>query len=268
MVVSTERTSTEFLRLNSCATQRVYQKEFHTLREQGRSDWHILYITNGCCHIDEDGVSRKVEKGNIILYKPFERQSYRFFGSDRTVSCYIHFCGRGCGELLRSAKLTKRVTYVGLSGILDNLFTRMCEEYTVKKPMHEEVCSAVLHEFIMQAGRLNHYRKNHTDIKNANNMNKICERMYNELAENKSVRDYAAMCGLSVDRFSHSFKESIGISPKQYILKMRAGVACELIANTDLDLMSIAENVGITDMSYFCRMIKKYTGRTPSYFRK
>ena len=134
--------------------------------------------------------------------------------------------------------------------------------------MYEEVCSAILYEFIMQAGRLNHYRKNKTEIKNANNMNEICERMYNELSENKSVSDYAALCSLSVDRFSHSFKESIGISPKQYILKMRVGVACELLANTGLDISAIAENVGITDISYFCRMIKTHTGRTPSYFRK
>lgn len=268
MVISTERTSSEFLRLNSCARQCVCQKDFHTLRENGRSDWHILYITNGCCLIDEGGISRKVEKGNIILYKPFERQSYKFFGNSRTVSCYIHFCGRGCGELLRSAKITERVTYVGLSGVLDNLFTRMCEEYTVKKAMHEEVCSAILYEFIIQAGRLKHYRENKTEIKNTNSMNEICEKMYNELSENKSVSDYAALCNLSVDRFSHSLKESIGISPKQYIMKMRVGVACELLANTGLDISSVAENVGITDISYFCRMIKKHTGKTPLYFRK
>ena len=268
MIISSERTSTEFLRLNSCACQRIYQKNFHILRENGRSDWHILYITNGCCLIDDGGVLKKVEEGNIILYKPFERQSYKFIGSTNTVSCYIHFCGRGCGELLRSTKITERVTYVGLSGILDNLFTRMCEEYTVKKAMHEEVCSAILYEFIMQAGRMNHYRKNNTEIKNSNNMNRICEKMYNELSANKSVSYYAALCNLSVDRFSHSFKENIGISPKQYILKMRVGVACELLANTGLDISAIAENIGITDINYFCRIIKKYTGKTPSYFRK
>ena len=49
---------------------------------------------------------------------------------------------------------------------------------------------------------------------------------------------------------------------------MRVGVACELLANTGLDISAIAENVGITDISYFCRMIKTHTGRTPSYFRK
>lgn len=268
MIISSERTSVEFLRLNSCARQHIYLNDVHTLRENGRSDWHILYITNGCCYIDYNGVSQKIEKGNIILYKPFERQSYKFFKNDNTLSCYIHFCGRGCEEILKSAGMTEKITYVGLSGILDNLFTRMCEEYTIKKAMYEEICSGILYEFLMQAGRFGYYHKNNADIRNVNNMNKICEQMYYDLADNKSIKDYADMCCLSIDRFSHSFKESTGVSPKQYIMKLRVGTACELLANTALDLVSVAENVGISDVNYFCRMIKKYTGKPPSHFRK
>ncbi len=268
MIISTERTSEEFLRLNSCARQHIYFNDFHTLRENGRSDWHILYITNGCCYIDYDTVPQKIDKGSMILYRPFERQAYRFPKEYDTLSCYIHFCGRGCEEILSNAGITERITYVGLSGILDNLFTRMCEEYTVKKAMHEEICSGILYEFLMQAGRLNYYHKNNIDIRNSNNMNKICEQMYYDLAKNKSVKDYADMCCLSIDRFSHSFKESIGVPPKQYIMKLRIGTACELLANTALDLAAVAENIGISDVNYFCRMIKKYTGKPPSYFRK
>ncbi len=268
MVISTERTSEEFLRLNSCARQHVYLNGFHILRENGRSDWHILYITNGCCYIDCDTVPKKVEKGNIILYRPFERQYYRFPDGEDTLSCFIHFCGRGCEEIISNAGITERITYVGLNGIMDNLFTRLCEEYTLKKAMYEEICSGILYEFLMQAGRLNYYHKNNINIRNENNMNKICKQMYRDLTNNKSVKDYADMCCLSVDRFSHSFKESIGISPKQYMMKLRIDTACELLVNTPLDLAAIAENVGISDVNYFCRIFKKHTGKPPSYFRK
>ncbi len=118
------------------------------------------------------------------------------------------------------------------------------------------------------AGRLHEYYKNNSTVKNVNFMNEICSKMYEELPQNKSIKHYADMCCLSVDRFSHSFKESMGISPMGYIMNMRVRTACELLSNTNLTLAAVAENVGITDVNYFCRMIKKYTGNTPGHYRK
>ena len=54
----------------------------------------------------------------------------------------------------------------------------------------------------------------------------------------------------------------------KYIMNIRVKTACELLANTNLDMISVAENVGISDINYFCRMIKKHTGKTPGHFRK
>lgn len=268
MIISTERTSNEFLRLNSCARQYIQSCDVENLRENGRADWHILYIEKGFCHVEINGIIQRIPKGNIILFYPYEKQHYSFYKEDGTVSCYIHFCGRGCREVLKNAGITEKITYIGESGLIGNLFTRLCEEYTVKKPFCEEVEAGILYEFFAQAGRLHEYHKNNSAVKNVNFMNEICSKMYEELPQNKSIKHYADMCCLSVDRFSHSFKESMGISPMGYIMNMRVRTACELLSNTNLTLAAVAENVGITDVNYFCRMIKKYTGNTPGHYRK
>ena len=70
-----------------------------------------------------------------------------------------------------------------------------------------------------------------------------------------------------MDRFSHAFKESVGVSPKRYMLEIKVAVARDLLRHTDLDISEVALKVGIEDANYFTKLIKRYTGHTPSYFR-
>ena len=42
--VSTERTSEEYLSLNSCGIEKLSERDRGSMRRQGRVDYHILYI--------------------------------------------------------------------------------------------------------------------------------------------------------------------------------------------------------------------------------
>jgi len=75
------------------------------------------------------------------------------------------------------------------------------------------------------------------------------------------------MCHLSEGRFAHVFKESTGMSPKQYMLHIKTELACRLLATTDLSVGEVAREVGIEDPNYFCRLMKKQTGHTPKALR-
>ena len=98
-------------------------------------------------------------------------------------------------------------------------------------------------------------------------MDVICKQMNAEYALNRSVAYYAQLCHLSVDRFTHAFKESTGLSPKSYMQKIKIRIAIEMLENTDLRISEIAEAVGISDSNYFSRIFKKYTGYSPTLFK-
>ena len=268
MDISTEKTSNEYLRVNSCAKQHLFGKDRVRVRKGGRVDWHILYITRGFCIIESESECVRVGKGNIILFKPNEPQKYSFLGADDSVSRYIHFCGRDCEKMLRTAGIYSRLTYVGESGILESIHDRLCDEYWVKKPFFEEMCAGILSEFIMKAGRLAFYKNNNISVSNVKNMDKICTLMRNEISNTRKISEYAKLLNLSTDRFSHAFKESIGISPKQYIINMKINTATELLSSTNMTVSAVAEAVGISDYNYFSRLIKGYTGNSPLYYRK
>ena len=268
MVISNERVSDAFLAVNSCSPQFLSDKDYTMIRKDGRADYHILYITQGFCYSEIDGAVQKIGRGNLILYKPHERQRYSFLAKDCSISCYIHFSGSECELLLKKFGLDHRVSYVGKTNhTLNNLFTRLSEEFALKKPFYEEICAALLLQFLAEAGKRKRYIENKLEINSLKRMDVICKQMNAEYALNRSVAYYAQLCHLSVDRFTHAFKESTGLSPKSYMQKIKIRIAIEMLENTDLRISEIAEAVGISDSNYFSRIFKKYTGYSPTLFK-
>jgi transcriptional regulator GlxA family with amidase domain len=76
------------------------------------------------------------------------------------------------------------------------------------------------------------------------------------------------MLYISVSRFNHFFKESIGVSPHKYYMNIRIKNAKELLEQTDLQINVIAKNCGYEDALYFAQAFKKHVGATPSEYRK
>lgn len=61
--------------------------------------------------------------------------------------------------------------------------------------------------------------------------------------------------------------EHTSMSLTSYVRKLRMGVACELLTNTNLKINKIAEEVGIEDYNYFSRQFKDTYGITPRLYR-
>lgn len=263
----TEYLSDNFLQLNSCGRQELFGKDRTMCRQNGRPDYHILYIVKGKCYAEAADDKVTVTQGQMIMFKPFERQYYRFSGEDHTVSCFIHFEGTECEKLLCELGLDKRVTEVGSSHTLERMFLDMCDEYQLAKPYKKQVCAGLLLRFLGQAARNTKYNSDNVSVHYSKRMDSVCSHMRKNYKNAHSVEFYADMCALSVDRFYHVFKESVGMAPKKYILQAKIDVALDLLENTDFDIGEIADKVGITDRNYFSRLIKNYTGHTPSYFR-
>lgn len=67
---------------------------------------------------------------------------------------------------------------------------------------------------------------------------------------------------------AHVFKDNIGYSPIQYILRRRIGEAQSLLIHTDYSITTIASMVGYNNISHFNSMFLKYIKMSPSEYRK
>ena len=84
---------------------------------------------------------------------------------------------------------------------------------------------------------------------------------------NVSVSVLSEKACLTPEYFSRLFKEKTGLSPKQYILRIRLDKAKEMLVNTDYPIKNIAVTVGFKDPLYFSRIFVKREGVSPSEFR-
>jgi AraC family transcriptional regulator len=74
--------------------------------------------------------------------------------------------------------------------------------------------------------------------------------------------------GMSRYHFSRVFKESIGLSPINYIGRQRIERAKKLLAETELPIADIALQAGFSGQSHFTTFFRKLVGLTPRSFRR
>lgn len=83
-----------------------------------------------------------------------------------------------------------------------------------------------------------------------------------------TVADVAAKFGYNEGYLSHTFTRYTGMTLKQYILKLKMDEANRLLYDTNLSITEVAQAIGYRDVHNFSRFYKKYTGITPSDYRK
>lgn len=74
--------------------------------------------------------------------------------------------------------------------------------------------------------------------------------------------------GMSVFYFCRQFKQSMGITPHQYVTRRRIERAKELLWHSTLPITDIALQVGFATPSAFSQVFRRLTGTTPKAFRR
>ena len=82
--------------------------------------------------------------------------------------------------------------------------------------------------------------------------------------ENLPITVFADASQISISLFRQLFREYYGTSPIQYRNELRIKRATELLAEGDYAVNEVAEMSGFANESYFCRLYKRTTGKTPS----
>ena len=83
-----------------------------------------------------------------------------------------------------------------------------------------------------------------------------------------TISDLAALTGLSHYHFIRAFKDTVGLTPYQYVLSERIRRARALLSNFDLSLGDVALAVGFSNVSHLNRVFRKFAGITPTAFRR
>lgn len=81
------------------------------------------------------------------------------------------------------------------------------------------------------------------------------------------IEDIARQAGLSTSHFSRLFKQTVGDTPYQFLMRYRVERASEMLVDHSNTLIDIALACGFSDQPHFTRTFKQLKGETPKQWR-
>lgn len=83
-----------------------------------------------------------------------------------------------------------------------------------------------------------------------------------------TVDQLAAELNVNRSYLSSRFSSEVGMSPSQYLTRVRMSTAKQLLRETDLSIGQVAARVGYNDIFYFSRLFKTREKITPTQYRQ
>ena len=244
-------------------------KVFETVRPNGRGDYQLLYFASGKGYFNFDGQERVITKGNMILFRPGVSQIYNIYAEDKPETYWVHFTGSDVDLLLDYYQMPKNesVFFTGTSPDYQWLFRQMIQELQLQRVNYEDLLNMNLrHIFLI----INRYLQEGNDIgtETLDEVERATHFFREHYNEQIIIENYARDHGMTANWFTQSFKKVTKFTPMQYIVHLRMTNAMNMIDSTDCNITQVANAVGYDNSMYFSKVFKKYTGMTPTEYKR
>ena len=97
---------------------------------------------------------------------------------------------------------------------------------------------------------------------------RIRNKIYSSAQDKIKIEDLAGELKISRSYFQHMYKKQFGVCIMDDITNSRLHYAKYLLRSTDMSISEIAFGAGYHNAVHFMRLFKKYTGMTPSVYRR
>lgn len=227
----------------------------------------ILYCTGGrgCLKYDNEAID--IASGDIF-YMP-RGKAHEYFPYEKKWEVrWIVFDGNGIEALMEELGFKEPIAvHTDDLSVLQRLFDKIFITLKADKVYGNYLCSGLTYQFIMEFHRMS------LDISapNGNIRNEILMSALNYIEDNLktdfSVRELAAVSGVSQQYLGRLFRQAISASPAEYIIERRIRESMRLLTETDMRIADISRICGFSSAGYFCAVFRKTEGMTPSEYR-
>lgn len=245
--------------------------------ESGRRGEHWYYhknyehmaleiILEGDVFYEQNGVKTQANAGDIYIVRPGTDTRISSGKSPYRRKLVVLISGNLLGPLLKSLNLEDCVKIIPEElSWFEKRFRKLGEFLEIKNPESAAEISIRTYELI--AGLAKEHNRNFIQ-ELPPPLRKMVITIDSNLDKEFSVPFLAAKFNISAPTLTRMFRKHLKSSPGEYLIKRRMENAKQLILTGQLSFKEIAVQVGYQDSRYFSTAFKKYTGRSPSKFRK
>ena len=239
-----------------CVMEIGWQKTSpnHTWSPNGRPRYLIHLIKSGKISVTRaNGEITHLSSGDAFINAPDEESTMVSDSSDPCEYYWIAFNGKDAKTIIEKTTKSLYPKYKE-SGIL-----------AIRKLLDNAVADTI--------GTLSALFEVLNSIKNesAENENDFVKKSVLYIESNYykhfDVGTYAKSIGVSRSYFTTAFTEKAGMSPYDYLIKVRIDYAKKFLEHTDLTITQIATKVGFNSIDRFGSIFKKKTKMSPKEYR-
>lgn len=224
--------------------------------------WEICWIRRGSVDWWAGDGSWEVPQGHVYITRPDEPH-----GATRTVHerCELFWLQLRRGEPQVDRELEQAPRMFPAGEQVSSAFRDILAEHRRDDPLRELAARAALHRLLILV-----VRAARAVARPAEPSAEIARAMAlgtGRIEERVAVGDLAAAAGLSPSRFHARFLAETGLTPADWLRRVRLQRAKRLLATTARPVTGIAFDLGFPTSQYFATVFRRYTGLTPLAWR-
>jgi len=236
----------------------------------GRGIYGITFVLSGTAQYNVGGKYYEMHKGEIAFIPAHLAYIVRNVSNDQ----YYHFTAnfqiipdessKPVMDIINSN--APCVFKVKNEMMYHNLIERLTSVWVEKKPGYKMLSMSILYELLYEYFK--EYMMQNLNTGLVEKIEPAKSYIDTYLTRDTSLEELALMCGMSVTGFRRAYKSIYGISPIKYQTGLRIQNARDLLHFNVHTVDEISQLCGFDDSNYFSRLFKKYTGLSPSQFKK
>lgn len=98
-------------------------------------------------------------------------------------------------------------------------------------------------------------------------LRRVTDYINENLAQDLQLADLSELLEMSQFHFSRLFKQSMAMSPHQYLIQQRLERAKQLLKATNKSVMDIALQCGFSSHSHLGKLFRQHVGVSPKIYR-
>lgn len=219
----------------------------------------VVVLGGGALYTFQNGDKRIIKKGEIVIFS--DKSAYILENTEN--EDFIHYTINF--KLCPQYSLFSDESYYLPESI--EIYADLCQKI-LEHIQSAEPMRALSVLYNMLANILDNPAIQTTDKNGYKNILPAINHIDTEYHDNITTDILASKCMMSNTNFRRVFTSICGVSPIEYLLRVRLERAVQLLHHTTLTVSEISAVCGFKDVEYFSRTFKKRMGKTASEFRK
>ena len=229
--------------------------------------WIIVFYTlAGCGVIEQGGQKVMLTRGQALIMDCRSPQSYGTApGHDHWYHLWTHVDGGGVSIAAQELGYPRLVPVPVALSRVKPYFDVLFDLLETEDIENTERCGLAVHGLMCELICASHHTV--TDME-ADPVSLVRDHIASHFAERLTLDDLARVAAVSPSHLIRLFKQRMGTTPHDYLMRYRISRAKELLAETTLTSAAIAERVGFRSESNFSYRFTEMVGQGPRAYRQ